>query len=253
MSTYLTLCQQTHRLIRAGNNTPGSQPTTVVGNTDPLLLDIVYFVNEAWQQIQNDNTSWTFMRNQAILQLPINTSTTSVQELTNVTIVAAYPLWRNLIIFNAAQYNYALIYDPNQVPLPVSQLPIYFIPWNEFRGFFDRSPRQSGQPIRFSEDPQFNLWFDPPPLGAPSNPATTPYSMACDYRRTNQVLAVDTDVPLMLADYHDLIVYWAGVLYCQTRSNTSALMGACESNVSRIMAKVQSAQIPVWVIDDRYA
>lgn len=250
MSTYLQLCQQTHRLIRAGNNTPGSQPTTVVGNTDPLLLDIIYFVAEAYNQIQSDHPSWIWMVNSATLVLPINASTGFNQTLPIATIVAAYPTWRNFMPKMSAQYRYALIFDSGVTNPPTHQ-PIYFMPWMEFDGFFNRLPRSPGQPIRMTEDPQRNIIFDPPPLNAPSA-VTNAYNVLCNYRTVNQVLAADADVPLMPADFHDLIVYWAGMLYCQTRSTTSALSEACQANMQRILFKLRAYSLPEMVIDDRY-
>ena len=251
MATYLTLCQQVHRNIRAGNNTPGSQPTSVTGNTDPLLLDIVYFVQEAWNQIQQENSRWQWMNLPAILTLPINTATQYVQTLTLATIQTTYPLWGNIVPYTGQQPKYTLIYDPNQAPnppLPTRQ-PLFFVPWKEFNGFFTRQPRTQGQPSRFSEDPQSNLWFDAPPLAAPSGVA---YQMQCDYRMIPQVLAANTDVPLLPVDYHDLIVYWAAFLYCQTRSNSSQLSDSMASNMQRILQKLKTDQTPEWVLFNDY-
>lgn len=252
MSTYLQLCQQMHRLIRAGNNTPGSLPTTVVGQTDPLLLDIIYFVNEAWQQVQSAHPSWLWMRKKATLTLPINTSTTYVQILPLATIVGVASDWRNVQMQMAAQYRYGLVWDSGAIPNPPppTQMPSYYVPWQEFDGFYNRLPRTQGVPLRFTEDPQYNLWFDQPPLAAPSGSA---YSFQVPYRTVSQQLVNNTDVPLMLADYHDLIVYWAGFLYCQTRSNTSALSDSCASNMERIFTNLKAQQLPEWVLDDRYA
>lgn len=250
MATYLQLCQTTHRLIRAGNNTPGTQPTAVTGNTDPLLLDIVYFVNEAWQQIQSSNSAWLWMRKLTTLTLPTNTSTTYNQTLALATIQAVATDWRNAQTKNAGGYNYGLIFDPNQTPAPPTEMPSYYVPWLEWDGFFNRLPRTQGVPLRWTEDPQFNLQFDQPPLPAPSGVA---YQFKIAYRTVNQQLTADGTIPLMLADYHDLIPYWAAWLFCQTRSNTSALMDSCANNMSRILTNLKAQQLPVWVLDDRYA
>ena len=247
MATYLQLCQQVHRNIRAGNNTPGSQPTAVAGQTDPLLLDIIYFVNEAYTQIQTENSRWQWMNNPATLVLPINTSTQYVQLLTIATIRALYTQWGNIVPYTGQAPKYCLIFDPNQTPNPPppTQQPIYYVPWKEFNGYFTRQPRTQGQPNVFSEDPAGNIWFGQPPSAAPSGVA---YQMKCDYRTIPQILAADSDVPLMPVDYHDLIVYWASFLYCQTRSSTSALMDACASNMQRLLGKLKTDQTPEWVL-----
>ena len=251
MATYLQLCQQVHRNIRAGNNTPGSQPTSVVGNTDPLLLDIVYFVNEAWTQIQQDNSRWQWMNKPATLTLPVNTSSTFNQTLSLATIQATYTDWGNVVPYTAQRPKYGQLYDPNQTPnppLPTRQ-PIFFIPWKEFNGFYNQQPRTQAQPSRFSEDPAGNLWFDAPPIAAPSGVA---YKMEVDYRTVPQTLAANTDVPAMPVDFHDLIVYWAAFLYCQTRSSTSPLMAAMASNMSRILQKLKTDQTPEWILSNDF-
>ena len=217
----------------------------MVANTDPLLLDIVYFVQEAWTQIQQDNSRWQWMNNPATLVLPINTSTQYVAELPIATIRGLYPLWGNIVPYTGQAPKYCLIFDPNQTPGIPTQQPIYFVPWKEFNGYFNRQPRTQGQPNVFSEDPARNLWFGQPPSAAPSGVA---YQMNCDYRTIPQALTLDTDVPLMPADYHDLIVYWAAFLYCQTRSATSALMDSCASNMQRILQKLKNDQTPEWVL-----
>jgi hypothetical protein len=251
VSTYLQLCQQVHRNIRAGNNTPGSVPTTVVSQTDPLLLDIIYFVQEAWAQIQQENSKWLWMIQPAILTLPLNTSTTYVQTITLATLTAAYSTWSNIVPYTGQYPQYTLIYDPNQTPNPPlpTQMPVYWVPWKDFNGFFNRQPRTQAQPSRITEDPQYNLWLDAPPNAAPSGVA---YKMACDYRTTIQVLANNTDVPLMPTRFHDLIVYWACFLYCQTRSNTAQLAGAMADNMQRILAKLKVDQTPVWTLVNDY-
>lgn len=244
MATFLQLCQQTHRIIRAGNNTPGTQPTTVVAQTDPLLSDIVYFVNEAWQQVQNKNPAWLWMRKQATLTLPTNTSTTYNQTLSLATIRGVASDWRNAQTKSAGEFAYALLFDPNQTPVPV-EMPSRFMPWMQFDGLYNRLPITQSVPLWWTEDPQYNLVFFQPPLPAPSGVA---YQLKIAYRTVNQQLTLDADVPLMMADFHDLIPYWAAWLYCQTRSNSSDLMGSCANNMSRILANLSSQQLPVWIL-----
>jgi hypothetical protein len=252
VATFLSLCQTTHRLLRAGNNLAGSQPTTVVGQTDQLLSDIVYFVNEAWQQVQSSQEAWLWMRKSATITLPINTSTTYNQQVSLATLRGVASDWRNAQVKNAAQYNYALIFDPNQTPAPPTEMPSYYIPWLEFDGWWNRLPRTQGVPLRWTEDPQYNLWFDQPPLAAPSGAA---YQCKIIYRTINQQLTVDADTPNMMADFHDLIPYWAAWLYCQTRGSKeeSTLSDSCANNMARILTNLKAKQLPVWVLDDRYA
>ena len=251
MSTYLQLCQQMHRLVRAGNNTPGSQPTTVIGQSDPLLLDIIYFVNEAWTQIQQDSQYWKWMRKKTTLTLPINTSTGQNQQLALATIVGVAADWQSVQQNQAGRYPYAMIQDPGQTGQNApTQMPSYFVPWLEFDGFLNQLPRTPGVPLRWSEDPQYNLWFDAPPLAAPSGSAWT---FTVPYRTVPQQLVADATVPLMLPMYHDLIVWWATWMWCQTRGLQSTLNDAATQHMSRILSKLRADQIPPWVLGDRYA
>lgn len=243
--TYLQLCQTVNQFLRAGNNIA---LTNVAVPVNQLQTDIIYFVNQAWQQLQNDHPSWNWMVKQGSLSLPSNAPGGTQRLMTLATIQGLIPDYQHILTMYAANYRYVLLYDGGAGANAV-QYPCYFIPYSEWRGFFDRVPRPVSMPTRLTEWPTFFLEFD----GTPSIPPSAgTWAIKFNYRTVNTVLAVNADTPNMPADYQDLIVWWAIDLYCRTRSNQSDLAGAAKEEVRRQRVRLAAYQTPEIVIGNLY-
>ena len=67
--TFLQLCQYVQRYIAAGNDPPGSgYPTTTVAQTG-LYLEIVGWVQDAYRDIQQEDSGWLFRQAEGVLLL----------------------------------------------------------------------------------------------------------------------------------------------------------------------------------------
>lgn len=233
--TFQQLCQTVNQFLRAGNNVAFGSVATPVNQ---LQTDIIYFVNQAWQQLQNDHPSWLWMRDR--MNGFALTATQRTYTLANLQTGRAN--YRNFLPMNAANYRYCLMADSNPpIGTQPTQMPVYFIPYQEWRGYWDRTPRPTGQPVRLTEFPDFSLQLDPTPNNAPSG---SPWALYFDYRTTNTVLAADADKPNMPADYHDILVWWAIDLYCRTRSNSSPLAAEAKAEVKRQRDRLAAYQLP---------
>lgn len=248
MSTYLVLCQSVHRWVRSGNHDPGSRPVAIASEADPDVKDIIFFVNEAWQQIQQYHPEWEWMRRQGTLNLVAGTRTYSA-----ATIRVMLPRYEQLkSLYGATRHDgprYGLIQDSAAATNP--QMPTYYVPYNEWRGFFDRAPRPANSfPIRFTTQPDETIEFDPAPSLAPSGSA---YRFAFDYRVTPQALSADADVPELPDRYHDLIVWWAVRLFCASRANSDALEQTAIEKVKYWLSKVAADQLPEFIFMTEYS
>lgn len=95
----------------------------------------------------------------------------------------------------------------HDVSLGVSnQQPIYYTPYTQFDGFYDRGDNLSqGRPIRFSVDNAGRLVLWPIPDAV--------YRLNIPYRKSVQELTTNADTPEMPEKFHMAIVYRAGMYY----------------------------------------
>ena len=127
------------------------------------------------------------MQRQTLLDV-LNTRT-----LTLAQIQAQVGTYAWSVPFHAATVHspYALLYDAGAAS-PQTQMPIYFVNYIDWRGFMDRQPRPTGQPVRFTEWPNRTLEFDPTPTTAPSG---LQWKLVLDCRVPNDVLTTQAHNP----------------------------------------------------------
>ena len=243
---YLQLAQAVHLRIRAGNQTPGSQPTAipVPAGTEQAASDAVAFVAEAWEWVQNEHPSWQWMRKQSTLPLVAGTRT---YNLTLIRVTTADYEW--FLPFYAGGQKYCYIYDAGAATRV--DMPITYVPYIEWRGYWDRSPRGvNAKPAFFTERPDRSLEFDPTPS---TTPTSSVWTFAFDYRKTNQSLVLQADTPEMPSSFHALVFWRAIQLYGQSRSATGLLYQTADIEVRTRMNELRTAQLPVFTIDTDYA
>jgi len=245
---YVQLAQGVHRWVRSGNTAPGSSPSGPTDTANPDVNDIVYFVNEAYQQIQMYHDEWLWMRAQGTFNLVTGTRTYSVATLQGA--ISRFEQYRFFGAGATGQQRY--LYVKDAAATTPSQMPCWYLPYEEWRGYFDRLPRPSNSmPVRCTVQPDGTLEFDPTPAAAPSGGV---YSIQFDYRKTPQTLVFSTnDTPEMPAKFHDLILWWAVRLFCASRSNSDALEQTAINRVNYWLDKIAAEQLPEMVFPDRYS
>ena len=248
--TYLQLAQLAHRILRMGNQAGGTQPTVIPApaNSDQVVYDIVDTVPRAWEKIQNEHPSWLFMRKQGVIPLTAGTRTYSLSVLqTKITDYYGFiPFWAPNY-----PYPYFLVFDSGLPSASQVDYPFPFIEYLDWRGFWDRLPRPApAQPNRITEQPNRTLEFDPTPGTAPSGGV---WSIRCDYRVANQVLTLQTDVPLLPAEYHEMIAYLTVMLVSEMRQTQGPGVAYALSNYTALMDKLKAKYLPQMQIDISYA
>lgn len=223
MSTLLSLVQATHNIMRGGNAQPGTQPSAypIAAGSDQMVYDCDTGVKQAWNNLQNLHLGWKWMRKQGLIALPANvrTMTRAVQIAQVADLDTIFPL-------DAAAPPYVNMYDAGAATR--SDRPVWWIEYENWRGYADRQPQTKAQPSRMTVWPDGTLEFDPTPNVTPSGGVWT---ISFDYRVTNQALVNGGDIPAMPAKYHDLIAWMAVLWICETRNSTGLLAQLAQREV----------------------
>lgn len=243
MATYLQMCQEVHRLIRAGNNAPGSAPTAVTGQT-LMNSEIPVWVNRAWIEIQQARKEWSFL-----MQRKESVALASGSSTVNFANIDSNFAW--VVPFQSeGGPPYILIYaDADGI---ATQGKCYYIPYKEFAGYWDRGTLGTGKPLYFTQRPDRYLKFN----------ATTDqaYTLTFDIRLEADSLTADSDTPSnypdtdegILPEFHDIIVWRAVQMYCRSRGDMGPLYGEAKDQYARLFQKLLDHYTPDPVLNLRY-
>lgn len=251
--TFLEICKQVHRLIRPGPELPGTVPTSTSGQTG-VLGEIVEWVIRAYQDIQSEESEWTFMTGAGTLSLTSGTRAYALSALTNSVPTAG--LAERILTFkqrNGSEYGKIYL---TATGVSAEQLCIY-VPYEDWRGYFDRGTRQSGQPRYFTtKQGGALLEFDPTPDDT--------YTFLIDFKYKPKLWVGSTDGALTPADYplhdgatgrglpvhyHDVIAWRAVKYYALTRQEASNLYQMADREEARLMEKMRREFVPSMGLD----
>jgi hypothetical protein len=221
---YLQLVQTAQRILRATSDKLGAAPTTVVGQQG-FNDELVFFIKQAWLDIQNSNTRWRFLWKEGTLTLPENADTITPFAISDfATLINADSDGRGRFI--------TMLVDG-----PDSETTIRFVPYAAFQqSYLTRGVRGPGQPANFTVLPDERLRFD--------LIADRPYTIKINYNRTPQELVDNLDVPIVAERYHMAIVWWAiARYYCTTRDGAEKFRQKAAAEMAREMQKLNNEQV----------
>lgn len=227
--TFLELCKRVHLLLRIGEGTPGTEPSTVVGQTK-VLFEIVEWVKAAHDDICKLRSAWKFLQGRATLALPEGGRilTPSAIELQVADFDKLMPLVRN-------DYAYILI-APSDEDSP-AEAEVIYVPAQQFYGRYDMTPISTGMPRYFTLRDDGALEFD--------TLADRDYDVRVHYRKDITTLAEDDDEPMFDSRYHMAIVEWAIVhYYCAGRDGVRETLIKHDTILRREMNKLFNEQLP---------
>ena len=185
MATYLEICK---KVARESGTVSGVLPSAVTGQSG-RLLKIVNWVADAWAEIQNDQSTWLWMRKEFSDQVTVENTfkyTASDWSLTN------FSRW---------------VTDPLSVTMYLSATGVAdegelnFLRWDEWRVKYGRGTQDSNRPIEFTITPAEEFGVGPKPDAV--------YKISGEYYQGNEVLAANGDVPDLPARFHDVITWKA--------------------------------------------
>jgi len=179
MSSFLDLCKDVRR--EAGLS--GTGPAGVTGQVG-MDEKIVNWVKNSWVDIQESQRYWRFMwKNDGLMSCVIG-------DRTYDPIGLGFDL-RNLEL------------DSVTCRLPAEQvkIPLTFVDYETFRSMYLNITPTNGRPNSYTWTPDNKILLNPIPSDL--------YQVEFEYYRNPQVLAANTDIPIMPTRYHQLIVYYA--------------------------------------------
>ena len=193
--TYLELCKFVHRFCGSGDALPGTAPTTTVGQTG-YLYEITQWVNDAYGDIQKEQSQWAFMNDTVNGQ-----SLNSVSGASFSFLVAQIPDIDEVLPFKDRNGNRYITVYPLASGVSAST-PVWYEDYSVWRGFRDRGTIPTGTPTSFTLAPDKSILLYP-------NAPNINYLLSFNYRRTVDVLSGDSATPIFPERYHDAIAWRA--------------------------------------------
>lgn len=215
MSTFLQLCSD----LATVSGAIGTAPTAVTGQTG-RLGKCVYWVREAWTQMQNELQDANFLRKEFSGELAAGTLRYTAGDLS----ITNFANW----IPNSSVSIHTVGDQSDETELD-------WISFPDWRRSYDFGTHDANKPIRWSISHEEELCVGPEPDAA--------YTIRGEYQRTAQVLAANTDEPILPSRFHQAIVHRAHMLLCIADEAWDALKGA-QANYAPILRDIQRDCLP---------
>lgn len=183
MSTFVQLANE----MRSLSGVQGTGPADVTTAVN-IELKIVNYIINAWIDIQSNAKRWKWMQ---LDYLPVGGN-----PLQSIATTSDYVLSGVHETRTGTFRSYLTATGTS------GRQPMIWVPWNRYRATYDMTTQTSDdRPLVVTRRPNGDLRFYPTPDAV--------YSLEFEYMKTAQVLAVNTDVPEMPSEFHQLIVYEA--------------------------------------------
>lgn len=230
---FLALAKKINLIIRIGDETPGTEPTAVTGQTG-TMYEITQWVIHSHDDICRARQDWTFMRGTVELALTLGTRV----------------LTKSAINTQRADYDVLLPFVTNDnafVAIRASAVPgaaeevVQYVPYQQWQGQYDAIPIPTGQPTYFTITSDGGIEFDATP--------DRDYTVRINYRKKVIQLAANADLPMFPDRYHNAIVWWAIMhYYVPSRDKMSELRQKAEVELKREMTKLYNEQLPDFTV-----
>lgn len=218
MSTFLEISQ---KVARESGTVSGVLPSAVTSQTG-RLLKIVNWVADAWSEIQNDESTWLWMR----------------KEFSNVLSIGQFK-------YTAASFSLTdfsrWVTDPMSVTMYLTATGISdegelnFISWENWRLKYGRGSQTANRPIEYTITPALEFAVGPKP--------DLVYTVRGEYYQGNQTLAADGDTPNCPARFHDVIT-WKALMKTSAADEDQDGIGYAESMLKPLRFALERDQLP---------
>lgn len=231
---FLALAQRLHLMLRIGVETPGTEPTTVVGQTG-VLSEIVQWVAASHDDLCLLHSDWKFMQGTGELSLPA-----AGRIVSRAAIVSAIPTFGRLTPMVGSEGAFMLLV-PTAEAATAAEHPVVYIPHQKWYGHYDVAPISTGQPRYFTIRPDRGIEFDAI--------ADRAYTVRTTYRKELVPLTVDASEPMMSDEYHMAIVEWAVVnYYCAGREGVKEMLTKHSVMLRRELTRLRNEQLPDFTV-----
>lgn len=228
MSTYLELVQELHSECGVS----GAVPSTVIGLSG-INADLARWIRSAYVEIQNrKNGRWSWLRSEFEL---VTTAGQSEYDHTECTDTIDAEAVTRLSVWNiASTKNPAKIYRTSSGKGGETWLS--YLDWDAFCTIYKIGTHNNQFPSHITIRPNGKKIV----LGSQPDEE---YTVSGEYYKSAQHLELDTDVPEMPAQYHQLIVYRAMEKYGAKKSADEVIYRA-EKEGGRMLRQLTLNQAP---------
>lgn len=219
MSTFLQICQATAR--ECGVAQGGTYPTSVTSQTG-VLNKIVYWVRDAWIEIQGRPVEWRWMRVGFTLTTSAGDDTYTYGDATDEITASAITRFRRWRVDDIDDRAKCYLQSGGQA----GEYWLNYLPWNDFKHIYKIGAQATvqGQPQHITISPRNQIVLGPIPNDI--------YVISGDYERGAQILSANDDEPEMPSDFHNLLMYEAMIRYGYDQSSPELVnRGANFSNI----------------------
>jgi hypothetical protein len=233
MATRLQLAQ---KVASEAGTVPGTGtlPTATTGQTDPYLVKIIRWVDDAWIQIQNTNASWLWMQSEFYGNLADGTQRYDYTDFNDLTSAAAITRFADWIIDRRPYQDSGVSLYETAVGVS-DEGPLSFMKWDEFYKTKLRGTVNEGKPTLFTVAPDQKLVFSYTPDDT--------YTVRGRYRKDVQTLAADGDIPECPVRFHDVIVDVA-LMMLGTHDEAPAQLPLWQMRNSKNFCALERDQLP---------
>lgn len=217
---FLSICRRLKREARVSGAT--NTPASVTGQSGEML-NLVEWVQSAYQDIQNDQPEWEFLRADFSFQTVSGASSYSpvaagLTELLKWRVRDEYSIRCYLNCVNNEQ-------------------PIIPISWEEMRSrYFGSNRTQTGRPVECAVKPDNSLIFWPVPNGI--------YTVVGEYYKQPQTLTANTDIPIFPGAYHMALV-WLALRYTAAYQAAPEKYAHSDNEYSRLLNALRHDQLAI--------
>jgi hypothetical protein len=223
MTAFLALSQRA--AIESGSVSTTGTPASVTGQTQLILIKIINWVIQAYNDIQNMHGEWLWLEGTKEFDTTANADCYAIAS-----------------IFTASdRFAEYLIRDLEEVTMYLTATgvsdegKIEHIPYWLWKQRYDRGTQTANRPIEWSISPANELCLGPKPDDA--------YTVRLPYRKGPQTLAANDDIPEMPARFHDMI--WRGALMLgHGHLESQFLMAHHEGEYLKMLESLERDQLP---------
>lgn len=227
MATFLELCRD---VARESGTLAGGVTLPSVVNATGRADKVVSWTNKAWQKIQTDRRDWRWMQRQFASALAIGVARYTPASFG---VDARFGAWAT----DQRCFRPFTIYDVSIGRADETE--IREIEWETWLYRYDRGAHDADRPAEYAISPLNEVC-----LGVTPDKA---YAIRGGYKASPQVLALNTDVPEMPAEYHGAIVWRALRLLALSDEAQFSLQGSI-AEYAEDMRKLERDQLPPTMI-----
>ena len=219
--TFLELIKR----LRSEAGGSGTGPSSVI-NQSGESLRFVNWINSAWEDIQNAQTEWRFMRFGFTVNTIANVDSYAYTSCTDTTTSVAIANFNHWARDSFKLYTVSL----------ADELELIDLPYDDWRQLYRTRPQVANRPINSTVLPDYKIGLGPKPKGI--------YVLSGDYYRAAKLLAIDADTPTIPVQFQMAIV-WKALMYYAAYEEAGSLYATADKNYTNIYGKLLKNQMPM--------